>query len=322
MNYIQNNLEIDWVSCDIYVEHNENKISNGCIIDADFNIGQLSNENLNLEYIRVRNKSKNIYSDSDKDQFIRLTSKKNIVNINGNIFKWLYGQNVKGESNLIKLIYDLVEKLTDLELIYPTKDQIHKIENGNFRLYRIDVKQDLIFPDKEKSLRYLDHIITLGYYPYKKKEKYKNGCYFGMQSKTRWNIRYYHKGTELRDKNKRFYIDPELFALAELMIRSEIRILNAQLKDWNLSNGYDWKDLKKVDLFFSDMFKKLKLPDVIEREEFLNIISKSDRKFYAIVKKHDPKDFYSRATISSKRIKFLNQYGIDIDDLRTKKRVV
>lgn len=136
-----------------------------------------------------------------------------------------------------------------------------------------------------------------------------------MTSK-RWNIRYYHKGTELRDKNKRFYMDKELFALAELMVRSEIRVLNPQLKDWNLSYGYHWENLEKIDLFFSEKFNKLKLPDVMEREKLLNISNKSDRKFYAIARKNNLNDFYSRATISSKRAIFLSKYGIDIDDLR------
>lgn len=313
MKFKKNALEIDWISFDICVDHDVSKISNGCIIDTNFNIYDLSNDDFDLRNTIIRNKSKIIYS--KKGDPIKLTSKKNIVNIQGNIFKWLHGQNVTGESNLLKIICNFVEKLQNLGFFYPTKDQMFKIKKGDFRVYRVDIKQDLIFTNKGESLRYLDHIIKLGSYSHKKKEKYKNGCYFGMKSK-RWNIKYYHKGTELRDKNKRFYMDKEIFALAELMVRSEIKILNPQLKYWNLSYGYHWGDLEKIDLFFSDMFNKLKLPDVMEREKLLNISNKSDRKFYAIARKNNLNDFYSRATISSKRAIFLSKYGIDIDDLR------
>lgn len=313
MKYIKNALEIDWISFDICVNHDVSKISNGCIIDTNFNIDDLSNGDFNLGNTTIRNKSKIFYS--KEGDTIKLTSKKNIVNVQGNIFKWLHGQNVTGETNLLKIIFNFVEKFENLGLFYPTQDQILKIRKGDFRVYRVDIKGDLIFADKEESLRYLDHIIKLGRYPNKKKEKYKNGCYFGMTSK-RWNIRYYHKGTELRDKNKRFYMDKELFALAELMVRSEIRVLNPQLKNWNLSYGYHWENLEKIDLFFSEKFNKLKLPDVMEREKLLNISNKSDRKFYAIARKNNLNDFYSRATISSKRAIFLSKYGIDIDDLR------
>lgn len=313
MKFIKNALEIDWVNFDICIDHDVSKISDGCIIDTNFNVDALSNDNLNLEKTIIRNKSKIIYS--EKGDPIRLTSKRNKVNIDGNIFKWLHGQNVTGESNLLKIICNFVDKLENLGLFHPTQDQMLKIRKGDFRVYRVDIKEDLIFFDKGKSLRYLDHIIKLGSYPNKKKEKYKNGCYFGMTSK-RWNIRYYHKGTELRDKNKRLYMDKELFALAELIVRSEIRVLNAQLKDWNLSYGYHWENLEEIDLFFSVKFNKLKLPEVMEREKLLNISNKSDRKFYAIIKKHHPEDFYSRATISSKRAIFLSKYGIDIDDFR------
>ncbi|AXY61113.1 phage/plasmid replication protein, II/X family [Acinetobacter sp. WCHAc010052] len=315
MKYIRNTLEIDWVNFDICIDHDVSKISDGCIIDTNFNIDDLSNGDLNLGSAKIRNKSKIILS--KKGDPIKLTSKKNIVNVQGNIFKWLHGQNVTGESNLLKIICNFVEKLENLGFFYPTKAQMFKIKKGNFRVYRVDIKQDLIFYSKDEALRYLDHVIKLGTYPYKKKDKYKNGCYFGMTSK-RWNIRYYHKGTELRDKNRRFYTEKELFALAELMVRSEIRVLNPQLKDWCLSYGYHWGNLEKINLIFLEKFNELKLPDVMEREKILNIDDKSDRKFYAVIKNNCPEDFYCRATISSKKTKFLNEYGIDIDDLRAK----
>lgn len=143
MKYIKNALEIDWISFDICVNHDVSKISNGCIIDTNFNIDDLSNGDFNLGNTTIRNKSKIFYS--KEGDTIKLTSKKNIVNVQGNIFKWLHGQNVTGETNLLKIIFNFVEKFENLSLFYPTQDQILKIRKGDFRVYRVDIKGDLIF---------------------------------------------------------------------------------------------------------------------------------------------------------------------------------
>jgi hypothetical protein len=115
-------------------------------------------------------------------------------------------------------------------------------------------------------------------------------------------LQYYHKGNEL-------------FALSELMIRSEIRILNDQLKDWNLMYGYQWSDLKELNKFFTEKFTNLRLPNMKERNELLDIKDSADRKFYLLAKNSCVSDLYSRATIYKKRLKFIEYYGIDIDEI-------
>lgn len=315
MNFIRKEIEIDWISFSIEVNHNPEKISDGSIIFSNVYVNNFEDLKKNDESnFIIKNKPKSILSDFGG--FVELNSiggKR--VNIKANIFKYLNGQNITGESNLIYLVIKFVEDLKDKGLIDPTEEQLSNIKNGKFRVYRVDIKQDLIFPSEDKALRYLDHIKKLGFYPYKTKKIYNNGCYFGFDSSTRWNLKYYHKGTELHKKNQRTSINSELFALSELMIRSEIRILNDQLKDWNLMHGYQWLDLGVINDFFTEKFSNLKLPNMEERNKVLDISCKTDRKFYLIIKDKCPEDYYSRATIHQKHIKFLNEYGIDIYNL-------
>lgn len=52
-----------------------------------------------------------------------------------------------------------------------------------------------------------------------------------------------------------------------------------------------------------------------ERNELLDIKDSADRKFYLLAKSSCVSDLYSRATIYKKRLKFIEYYGIDIDEI-------
>jgi len=312
MEFIRKEIEIDWISFSIEVNHDPEKISDGSIIFSNIYLNNFDElRSIDESNLIIKNKPKSIFSNFGN--FIELNSiSGNRINIKANIFKWLNGHNITGESNLIYLVVKFLEDLTYKGLIDPTEEQLSNIKNGKFRVYRVDVKQDLIFPNKNRALRYLDHIKELGNYPYKERKNYKNGCYFGFESRTRWNLQYYHKGTQIREQKQMPSLNNELSAMADLMIRSEIRILNDQLKDWNLMYGYQWLDLEKINYFFTEKFTNLRLPNIKERNELLDIENSTDRKFYSLAKNNCISDFYTRATIHKMRIKFIEKYGIDI----------
>ncbi|ELW76677.1 phage/plasmid replication protein, protein II/X domain protein [Acinetobacter sp. WC-743] len=315
MNFIRKEIEIDWISFNIEVNHDPAKISDGSIIFSNIYVNNFEDiKKIDESNFIIKSKPKNIFSDFGKLIQLNSIDGKRII-VKSNIFKWLNGHNITGDSNLIFLVVKFVEDLKDKGLIDPTEEQLSNIRKGNFRVYRVDVKQDLIFSDKNSALRYLDHIKKLGIYPYKAKKIFKNGCYFGFESRTRWNLQYYHKGTEISNQNPMIKANRELFALSELMIRSEIRILNDQLKDWNLKYGYQWSDLNQINNFFTEKFTNLRLPNIKERNELLDIKDSADRKFYLLAKNSCINDLYSRATIYKKRIRFLELYGIDIDEI-------
>lgn len=316
----QKNYEIDWIDFDLRVDGNVEKITDGSILyttlylDTIDDVYQLSEQNCQLKF-----KPKVITSDGGKS--ITLTYRDNYIHVQGNIYKFLKSQNVTGEGSLIDLILEFVKILESKEYIYVSEKQLKDIKKGKFRVYRVDVKNDCIFDTKEEALRYLSNIKMLGYYPYKAKSLYKNGCYFGMHSKTRWHMKYYHKGNELREKNQRFSIEPKIYELAEKMVRAECKILNAQLKDWNLMYGSQWSDLEKIKKIFDEIFSKLRIPKIDERNSILDIKNKSDRKFLKLYKHGCISDYYSRTMIHLKKQKFLNEYGIDLNVLHSDKRL-
>ncbi|MFH4347169.1 phage/plasmid replication protein, II/X family, partial [Acinetobacter baumannii] len=86
-------------------------------------------------------------------------------------------------------------KLKNLNLVDPTKEQLETIRLGNFRLYRVDIKRDIVFDSKQNAIQYLSTLRNLSTYPKQKKTIFDNGIYFGFTSK-RWSICNYHKGQE------------------------------------------------------------------------------------------------------------------------------
>lgn len=161
--------------------------------------------------------------------------------VEGNFFKWLYGHNVTGTTDLIKLVSDTVNKLTQiLEGMTPTEEEIIHIKDGRFKIHRIDLNKAILFQDKLQAQLYLALIKEHGTYPRRKKETHGNGTYFGLKS-TRTTLLYYHKGTEVSShKKQQQRITAELKAYADCMVRCEVRLFSQHLRDNNLNYGYKW----------------------------------------------------------------------------------
>ncbi|MEB5929342.1 phage/plasmid replication protein, II/X family [Acinetobacter schindleri] len=142
-----------------------------------------------------------------------------------NFFKWLYGHNVTGSTDILELVCDTVTKLVDnLDGLSPTEYELDQIVNGNFKIHRIDLNKAILFKDKQEAQLYLAMIKEHGTYPRRKKDIKGNGIYFGLQSK-RTTLLYYHKGNEIdAHKKQQHRITAELKAYADCMMRCEVRL--------------------------------------------------------------------------------------------------
>ena len=169
------------------------------------------------------------------------------------------------------------------------------------------------------ALNYLDQLKTGGYYPYKSIKIYQNGVYFGQSSK-RWVLGYYHKGKEIdQQRTKKDIVSPELKALADVTIIAQIKIYYKQLKDWDLMFAWQWRDIDHLDMFFKRHLNKLKLPNFNNVIKLSKITNSADRKFYNCLLNGDIDLLYGRSTIHRKRVKFMQDYNINIDNINNKK---
>lgn len=163
--------------------------------------------------------------------------------IQGNLFKWLNGQNVTGTTDLIQLVFDTVTKLCHIfDAITPTTVELENLKLGQFRIYRIDLNKALMFEDHGKAQEYLNLIKEHGTYPRRKRDVENNGIYFGKGSK-RTTLLYYFKGKEVVSHRKQqLNLTPELKVYAERMVRCEVRLFSQQLRDDQLQYGHCWNE--------------------------------------------------------------------------------
>ena len=187
--------------------------------------------------------SKQWVSGSYNDQIqIKSLSETELL-IQGNLFKWLNGQNVTGTTDLIQLVFDTVAKLCHIfDAITPTTVELENLKLGKFKIYRIDLNKALLFDDMQKAQQYLALIKEHGTYPRRKREVENNGIYFGKGSK-RTTLLYYYKGKEVTThKKQQVNLTPELKAYADRMVRCEVRLFSQQLRDDQLQYGHCWNE--------------------------------------------------------------------------------
>ena len=237
---------------------------------------------------------------------LKIKSKnENTLHIEGNFFKWLYGHNVTGCTDLIKLVTDTVKELSgNLKGLQPTAEELESLKQGNFKIHRIDLNKAILFADKQQAQLYLAMIKEHGTYPRRKKETHGNGTYFGLTSK-RTTLLYYHKGNEVRSHKKQQRITAELQAYADCMVRCEVRLYSQHLRDNNLNYGYVWdRDLvvKTVD----EQHALLNLPPPISEAD----LPAKYVRFLATKKQGLLPLGYTKATTARYKRDLANKYGI------------
>jgi hypothetical protein len=243
---------------------------------------------------------------SHGDQIQIKSKNENTLLIQGNFFKWLYGQNVTGTTDLIQLVSDTIEKLLGMfDAITPTQEELDGVKNGQFKIHRIDLNKAIVFEDKQQAQLYLAMIKEHGTYPRRKKEVQKNGTYFGLKS-TRTTLVYYHKGNEIdAHKKQQHSMTAELKAYADCMVRCEIRLFSQHLRDNNLNYGYVW-DHDLVVKIVEEQHALLNLPPPIAEAD---LPSKYVR-FLATQKQGALPRGYTPTTTARYKRELAKQYGI------------
>ncbi|ENW93054.1 phage/plasmid replication protein, II/X family [Acinetobacter dispersus] len=305
----KNKFQIDWLDVIVDVTHDPKKLSSGLKLYL--------NEEWDYEQAQYSYRAK--FIDSDNKHKLKVKPKKGKLQISGNFYKWLKGQNVDGTESVIGLVLDVMLKFEEMGLVQPTIEEYEIIRQGKFRIYQVHVKQDIVFDSKNLALTYLEQIKMGGYYPNRKKTIYQNGVYFGQNSK-RWVLGFYHKGKEIdQAKKNKCIVISEQKALADLMIRSEIKIYPPQLKDWDLMFAWQWLNTNDLEKIFKRRLDILQLPDFSKVIELDEITNSADKKFYYCLKNGGVEGLYCRGSIDRMRIKFMKDYNINIDSIYNNK---
>lgn len=243
---------------------------------------------------------------SHGDQIQIKSKNENTLIIQGNFFKWLYGHNVTGITDLMGLVVETVRQLLQrYDALMPTQDELNNIKQGMFKIHRIDLNKAILFPDKEAAQLYLAIIKEHGTYPRRKKDTKGNGTYFGLQSK-RTTLLYYHKGNEIDvHKKQQHCITAELKAYADCMVRCEVRLFSQHLRDNQLNYGYVW-DHDLVVKIVEEQHALLNLPPPIVEAD----LPPNYMRFLAAYKQGVLPKAYTAATTARYKRDLAKKYGV------------
>ena len=289
---------IDYLKVKVQITNNPERLSDAMVIpftklDDEFHLLQHS-----------YSKKWVCGSYSDKIQ-IKAISENELL-IEGNLSKWLNGQNVTGTTDLKQLVLDTVVKLSHkFDAITPTDTELENIKSGLFNIFRIDLNKALMFENQEKAQQYLNLIKEHATYPRRKREVENNGIYFGKGSK-RTTLLYYYKGKEVTShKKQQANITPELKSYADRMVRCEVRLYSQQLRDDQLQYGHCWND-ELIKQLVQDNHDRLNLPEPISEIE---LPSKFIR-YLATHKQGASHTAYTVSTIARYKRDLARDYGL------------
>lgn len=295
---------VDWLRVRVEVDHNPEELNSAIRFDAIKTDDGYSEPMKSYKEIWITEPS---YSNKLKVK----STKDGTLLIDGNLGKWITGHNITGDSDVIALVHSTVMKLAEIsEHITPTQQQLDDIQKGYFKIHMIDVNKAILFENKDKSLKYLERLKYHASYARFDKHVESNGIYFGYDSQ-RKTLKYYHKGTEVANNKKYQHNTDELQALADRMIRCELRLKSRQLKDNNLLNGFNWTP-ETVKQLIDDAHSKLRLPEPMSLPK--DLPSKYIR-FISCFKNGSLVESYKKSVIDRTKRELMKNYGVDLHRL-------
>lgn len=295
---------VDWLKVKVKVDHNPDELNNGIRFDAIRAGNSYSELMKSYKEMWITEPS---YSNKLKVKSV----KDNTLLIEGNLGKWLIGHNITGNSDVIALVHNTVMKLAATsEHITPTQQQLDDIQNGYFKVDKIDVNKAILFETKDESLQYLERLKYHASYPRFDKHVEKNGIYFGYNSK-RKRFKYYHKGTEIGINKKYQNSTDDIQALANRMIRCELRLMWRELNDNKLLNGFNWTP-EIVKQLIDDAHNQLRLPKPIN---FPDDLPAKYKRFISCFKVGSLVESYTTSTINRMKSDLIRLHGVDLRHL-------
>jgi len=295
---------VDWLRVRVEVDHNPEELNSAIRFDAIKTNNGYSEPMKSYKEIWITEPS---YSNKLKVK----STKDGTLLIDGNLGKWLTGHNITGDSDVVALVHSTVMKLAETsEHITPTQQQLDAIKKGYFKIHVIDVNKAILFETKDKSLQYLERLKYHASYARFDKHVESNGIYFGYDSQ-RKTLKYYHKGTEVANNKKYQHNTDELQALADRMIRCELRLKWRELNDNNLLNGFNWTP-ETVKQLIDDAHSKLRLPEPMSLPK--DLPSKYIR-FISCFKNGSLVESYKKSVIDRTKRELMKNYGVDLHRL-------
>lgn len=154
---------VDWLKVVVYINHDQHSLNDGIRVDI-----KRSEDGYDTE-AQMQSFRPVWVTGSYSSQLKIKSLSESTLQIEGNFYKWLYGQNVTGSTDLVGLVFNVVKALADqIPAIAPTQEQLEAIKQGLFDISIVDINKALLFQDRHEALKYLERLKHNSSYPYRK----------------------------------------------------------------------------------------------------------------------------------------------------------
>lgn len=305
---------IDFVSAVLPCRHDPSKLISGMVMSFDAQGEQewVVNKTLTVEG-----------SYSAKIQIKSHTD--NQIYITGNPVKFLQGHNLFGTDDLSYLMGRFFDALLNHDIgLIPTDSQYDAIQEGHYRLSRVDCTQTWHLRDKGEVMAFVRAIGETARLRHRGAGQFAGDtAYFGKNSR-RWSGKCYSKGHEIQAKGHQLSKElqiPEMIEFANKSFRAELVIRQLELKRRELELASNWSP-ETAKLLLQTMFlDNLELSDnMLLQTDVLDTLPPRLRLVYQSWQAGDdlkqilpPRTFYRYR-------KQLLEHGIDISIVQTGNR--
>lgn len=305
---------IDWITAILPCEHDPEKLQSGRVLclDGQGGLSWYVDKALSVEG-----------SYSSKIQIKSHTDSQ--IWISGNPTKFLQGHNIFGSDDLVYIMGRFFDSLLKHDIgLCPTSEQYQYIQDGAYKLTRVDINHSWHLKDKETVLSWIRAAGNCARLKHRGSGQYSGDTLYFAKTSRRWAVKCYSKGHEINAKGhhlpKELQI-PELIDWANKSLRIEMVIRGMQLRDMFLSVAKNWTNETPKMLLCSYVLDNLEMSDNMTLQpKNLEILKPRLRMVYQTwlagddLRKVLPKNTFYRYR------RELLQYGIDISIVQLNER--
>lgn len=235
--------------------------------------------------------------------------------VSGNPAKWFQGHNIFGSFDLAGLVLEMLHRVCASIGLLPSADDLALWDAGCIKLTRVDVTRSYslgTLPRVRNALRSLDSTANL---KHRGRGHFKgDSLTFGKGSR-RWSLTLYAKGAEIEVKGHQMPTElaaTQLPALAQGLLRAEVRMLSLQLVQEQLEYVHAWGDNAGSELH-SRLLSGLQIAEasMLDAQVLDGLSGRQLLAYQAWKDGHDLRATLSRPTFYRYRSELL-KHGIDI----------
>lgn len=156
--------------------------------------------------------------------------------VSGNPSKWLQGHNLFGSDDLVSLVADTFRRLCSVFSFQPSAEEVAHVEQGNYRLSRVDINYSFALPSRADVLAWIRAAEFKSHTRHGRPSRKGGTIYWGKQSR-RWSFKAYCKGEEIAVAKHALPEDlpsrTDLYSWADNKLRLELCLRSLELKDLN-----------------------------------------------------------------------------------------